>query len=535
VPRAFATACPRTCATLALLLAMLFAGAARAPRAAAAPQDATGRLAQVASAHPRRPVQVIVRLAGGRTAAQGRAAIRRHGGRVTGELHIFNGLVARMSAGAAARLQRDPAVAAVSLNAAVHPQSINSRDVRTAYPFAANAVDIWNADGVATTGQGVGVAVIDTGIAGGMPDFRVSATNSSSRVIASAVVNPLATTAGDSYGHGTHVAGIIAGNGNARGDDPLRGAYVGVAPRTNLISVKVADDDGNATVLDVIYGLQFAIDHKDELNIRVANLSLESNDAQSPDSDPLDAAAEAAWFHGIAVVAAAGNRGTADDAAQHAPGNDPYVITVGALDDQDTRTRSDDAIASWSSRGTTEAGTAKPDIYASGSHIVSTLAPGSAFTQLCPECVVAGGYIRAGGTSMSAPVVSGVAALVLANHPGLSPDQLKALLVGSAYRLPDGTLSVDADAAVRGADNIGAYPRANQGLTPNTLIDPASGGIDYSRSSWSRSSWSSATGDLSAGWARSSWSCSCSTTASGGIDPSRSSWSRSSWSTSWTK
>jgi serine protease AprX len=531
VPRALAAACPRACATFALLLALLLsAGAARA-------DAATGRLADVAKAHPGRSVEVIVRMADGRTAAQGRAAIRRHGGRVIGELHIFNGLVARMRARAAARLSRDRTLGAVSLNTSVRPQSISTSALKTSYPYASTAPSIWNASGgVSATGAGVGVAVIDTGIAGDMPDFRVSGSNTSSRVIASAVVNPLATTAGDTYGHGTHVAGILAGYGSARSwGDPLRGQYIGIAPGANLISVKVADDEGNATVLDVIYGLQFAIDHKDELNIKVANLSLESADVQSPSEDPLDAAAEAAWLSGITVVAAAGNRGDADGAAQHAPGNDPYVITVGALDDQGTRTRGDDVIADWSSRGETEDGLAKPDIYASGAHIVSALSPRSAFSTLCETCIVSGQYLRAGGTSMSAPVVSGVAALALEDHPNLTPDQIKALIVGKAYTLPDGTHAVDANAVVRAAGTPDAVPPVNQGLTPNALIDPATGQIDYTRSSWSRSSWSDAPDGLTAGWARSSWSCECSVTDTGDVDPARSSWSRSSWSTSWSK
>ena len=191
-----------------------------------------------------------MRLAAGRTQAEGRAAVRRHRGRVTGELHIFNGLAARLRARDAVRLQRDPAVAVVSLNAAVKPQSISTKDLRTAYPFASNAPPAWNnsSGGGSATGLGVGVAVIDTGIAGALPDFRVSTSDPSSRVIGSAVVNPLATTAEDTYGHGTHVAGILAGNGNTRAyGDPLRGQYVGIAPRANLVSVKVADDDGNAT------------------------------------------------------------------------------------------------------------------------------------------------------------------------------------------------------------------------------------------------------------------------------------------------
>ena len=210
------------------------------------------------------------------------------------------------------------------------------------------------------------------------------------------------------------------------------------------------------------------------------------------------------------------------------------MISVGALDDVGTRTRDDDSVASWSGRGVTQDGYAKPDVYAPGAHIVSTLAPGSAFASLCPECVVSGEYFRAGGTSMSAPVVSGVAALALERKPNLTPNQLKSLIVRSAHSLPGGVAAIDADAAVRNA-SASNLPSANQGLTPNTLIDPTTGGIDYQRSSWSRSSWSSSPSGLTAAWARSSWSCECSMTATGEIDPTRSSWSRSSWSTSWTK
>ena len=156
-------------------------------------------------------------------------------------------------------------------------------------------------------------------------------------MVASAVIDPNASTAADTYGHGTAVAGLVAGNGASRdAGDPLRNEYAGSAPNANLISVKVANDDGQATTLDAIYGLQFAVDHKDDYNIRVINMSFRSTDAESYRTDPLDAAAEQAWFDGITVVAAAGNMGTASDAVSYAPGNDPYVITVGAVDDQGT-------------------------------------------------------------------------------------------------------------------------------------------------------------------------------------------------------
>ena len=145
----------------------------------------------------------------------------------------------------------------------------------------------------------------------------------------------------------------------------------------------MSDEAGSTTILDVIYGIQFAVDNKDRLGIRVINLSLESTVAQSYRTDPLDAAAEAAWFSGIVVVAAAGNRGTAGDAVGYAPGNDPYVISVGAVDDRGTKDTKDDLIPTWSSRGVTQDGFAKPDIYAPGARIVSSLSPGSAFSRMC--------------------------------------------------------------------------------------------------------------------------------------------------------
>src|SRR5215210_4522806 len=268
-----------------------------------------------------------------RRRGEGMRSVRAAGGRATQRLSVINGFGARLTAAEALELGRRDDVRVVSLDGRVAPQAIRASDIRTAYPFSTGAVDAWNRDEPAT-GKGVGVAVIDTGIAGDQADFRVSASNGESRVVASAVVNPGATTAGDPYGHGTHVAGILSGNSWNRGSgDPLRGRYVGVAPDASLISVKASDDAGDATVLDVIYGLQFVVDYKDELNIRVVNLSLESTEPQSYKTDPLDAAVESAWFHGVVVVAAAGNHGATAEAANYAPGNDPYVISVGAVDD----------------------------------------------------------------------------------------------------------------------------------------------------------------------------------------------------------
>ena len=490
-------------------------------------------LAQVAADHPSKPVEAIVQLDRGTTPEAGKQLVADLAGRTTDELPIINGLVAHMSATAAAKLAGKPGIRAVSLNAAVKKTSlvggIDTSLLQTSYPDSVQAPKAWSN----ATGKGVGVAVVDTGIAGTLPDFRTSQSDSTSRVVATASTNPYATSDNDSYGHGTHVAGIIAGNGGNRpSSDPLDGDYVGVAPDANLISVKVADEKGDATVLDAIYGLQFVVDYKSTYNIRVVNLSLESSDPQSYKTDPLDAAAEAAWFNGIVVVAAAGNRGTDADAVNYAPGNDPYVISVGGVDDQGTKNTLDDSIASWSSRGTTQDGFAKPDVLAPGAHIVSDLAPNSAFTTLCPTCIVGGQYIRAGGTSMAAPMVSGAVADMLQVRSNLTPDQVKAAIVGGGRKVGGtSTSEVSANDLV-----YGGIPSTNpnQGLTPNNMIKASTGQIDYSRSTWSRSTWSRSTWSRST-WSRSTWSCACSKTSSGSIDPTRSTWSRSTWSTSWTK
>ena len=223
-------------------------------------------------------------------------------------------------------------------------------------------------------------------------------------------------------------------------------------------------------------------------------------------------------------MAAAGNRGTDRDAVQYAPGNDPFVISVGG--DDETGNSGKGSRAYWSSAGRTQDGFTKPDVMAPGAHIVSTLAPNSAFQYLCPTCVIGGAYFKAGGTSMAAPVVSGAVALMLQAHPYLSPDQIKAQLMatdhpvlGSGYA---GTIDVQAALAAS------PYQYANRGVQQNTYLAALDhlGGL----ATWTRSSWSTATGALNAAWARSSWSCTPCSGSGSGVSEERSSWSRSSWS-----
>jgi serine protease AprX len=487
-----------------------------------------------ASAAARGP-EYIVSLAPALSRADGRAAITAAGGRVTRDLHIIHGYGVRLGDTAAARLRTRPGVAAVVRNSGMSTSggatttSLSGATLLSAFNQSLGTDRVW----ASATGKGIGVAVIDTGIAGGLADFRTSQKDATSRVIASAVTNPEATSAGDGYGHGTHVAGLIAGNGfNRPASDQLFGKYAGTAPDARLVSIKASDEHGAATVLDVIYGLQFAVDNRAAYGIRVVNLSLESSAPQSARTDPLDAALEAAWLHGLVVVAAAGNRGSAADSVSYAPGNDPYGISVGAVDDRGTKNTKDDLLASWSSRGVSQDGFRKPDVLAPGAHLPSVLAPGSDFAAECPACIVSGQYITLGGTSMAAAVTSGVVADLLQAHPTWTPDQVKAVMMGTARTISGGK-EVAADVALR-ADPKG-YANPNKGLTPNTLVDPATGDIDYTRASWSRASWSNAADPLRASWSKASWSCACSITGTGEIDPARASWSRASWSSNWDK
>ena len=502
---------------LCLLAVLVLAGvpAAPTPGPVQSAPDATRAnvgqsLSALAARAPGRRVEVIVQLRPSTTAAAATETIERTGGRITRRLPLIRGLVVtNIPAGEAVELAARSDVRAVSLNAGVESSgTVDPAALRTSFNQSIRADRSW---AMGTTGKGIGVAVVDTGIAGDHPDFRVSQTDTRSRVIATAVANPGADDAGDTYGHGTHVAGLIAGNATNRdAGDPLHGRYAGVAPDANLISVKVDDGTGATTLADVIAGLQFVVDFRSEYNIRVVNLSLRSSVAESYRTDPLDAAVEQAWFAGIVVVAAAGNGGTGPGSVDHAPGNDPHIITVGAVDDMATKDISDDRLTAWSSRGRTQDGVEKPDVVAPGAHLVAPLAAGSYYAGQCPECVVDGQYLRIGGTSMAAALVSGEVADLLQAYPNWSPQQVKATLVKRTRAVTSpttGTL-VDASGAPVTASNVsetvaGAEAAVDKAQlnpvaapttepAPSTLLDPATRTIDWQRVGWSRVSWSDA-------------------------------------------
>ena len=301
-------------------------------------------------------------------------------------------------------------------------------------------------------GTGVGVAVIDSGIA--QKHDLTGRDGVTSRVVYSENFATGQTDASDGYGHGTHVAGILGSSGKDSIGVIFKRTFKGVAPNVNLINLRVLDANGGGLESDVIAAIQQAINLKSTYNIRVINLSLGRPVFESYTLDPLCQAVEAAWQAGIVVVVAAGNYGRDNSLGTQgygtiaSPGNDPYVITVGAMNTNGTTWTSDDTIASYSSKGPTLADhIVKPDLVAPGNNVISLLAPNSTLALSYPKTLIlnatyetlglpgkSGDYFRLSGTSMATPVVSGAAALLIQQHPSLTPDQVKARLMKTATK-----------------------------------------------------------------------------------------------------
>ena len=285
--------------------------------------------------------------------------------------------------------------------------------------------DVVNAQGY--TGTGIGVAIIDSGMSD-MPEFHANQT----RIVYQATF--VGGGANDQYGHGTHVAGIIGSNGNGS-------VYTGIAPSVQIVNLRALDQNGSGTDASVIAAIDAAIALKSTYNIRVMNLSLGRPVFEAAALDPLCQAVETAWKAGIVVVVAAGNdgrdnsQGTFGYGTITSPGNDPYVITVGAMNTKSTVTRTDDVMASYSSKGPTLFDHyAKPDLVAPGNRVVSTMKTGDTLNQEYASNRISSDYFVLSGTSMATPVVSGAAALLLQKTPSLTPDQVKARLMRNATK-----------------------------------------------------------------------------------------------------
>ena len=394
--------------------------------------------------------------------------------------------------------------------------------------------------------------MIDTGVAHSQ-DFG-------DRVVARVDFTP-GGNGDDEYGHGTHLAGVIAGNGAASG-----GKWRGVAPGAQLVSVKVAGPDGATDVSVVIAALQWVVTHRAQYGIKVLNLSFGTDSVQPYAVDPLNAAVERAWAAGITVVVSSGNRGPG---TINKPGDDPFVITVGAADLKQTADRRDDEIAPFSSSGITQDGFMKPDLVAPGTTIVASRDVGSTIDALHPDAVVDGGYFKRTGTSQAGAIVSGVAALLYQANPTLRPNTVKGILMGSTfrssqYRTGGGSGLVDAAGAFQKINsgewaNLGLARSLGAGtlegsrgrfhvhtdLNHDGQLDLLTGeqdvlGAPWDSTSWSSTSWSSTSWSSTAwsslisengGWASTSWS----STSWSGMYWSSTSWSSNSWSsTSWS-
>jgi serine protease AprX len=365
------------------------------------------------------------------------------------------------------------------------------------------------------------IAIVDSGLDPGRIDF-------SGRVVKEVTMTRLLPNSpGDGRGHGTFVAGIAAG---------LAPGYAGAAPNANIVSIDVMDDNGMAMTADVIAAADWIHRNKDAYNIRVANFSLHSAAPNSFMFDPLDKAVEKLWFAGVVVVAAAGNYGVNGQASgvPFAPGNDPFVITVGAADISGTVGANDDFTAPWSAYGYTLDGFSKPELAAPGRYMVGPVPMTSTLVAQKPTSVVSPGYMQLSGTSFAAPLVAGAAAHLLSLYPSWTPDQVKGALMLTAKPNPAATpgsmgvgqLFVD----VEKLKATGNPPNPNAALNRFVVSDPAGGsGKVFDAASWASlaladASWASASW-ASASWASASWSSASWASAS---------WSSASWaSASW--
>jgi serine protease AprX len=442
----------------------------------------------------------------------------------------------------------------------------------TSDPYSTQSVTA--ADGVQTwwkagyTGNGVDVAVIDTGVSpvAGLdapgkvingPDLSLESQNPSLQHL-------------DTNGHGTFMAGLIAGN------DGQPGGYRGVAPDARIVSLKVGVADGGVDVTQVIAAIDWVVQHRndDGMNIRVLNLSYGTNSTQPYQGDPLAYAVEQAWKAGIVVVSAAGNSGYQKGASAQGladPAYDPQILAVGAADTTGTAAPWDDQVASYSaSAASCGNGCRAPDLIAPGTHMQGLRVAGSYIDQNNPGGVLSDRYFRGSGTSEATAFVSGAAADLLQRYPQLTPDQVKAMLTSGCDRLasynwkqqgcgeldmskllssavPSVLASQQYNAlsagtglleASRGTDHIsinGVVLQGEQDIFGKPFLSAGIAALEAAGSSWSGGIWNGSVWTGSS-WSGSSWSgSSWSGSSWSGSSWSGSSWSGSSWSgSSWS-
>jgi serine protease AprX len=476
-------------------------------------------VAQASTDASAEPMSVIVQEFPGSGDAPERA-VTALGGTVEEPLGIIDGFSASVPADRLGLLRSAPGVRSVTENAAVEllgttvPTEVldQAGSMFRVTHEVTGATAMWE-KGI--NGKGVDVALIDSGVVPveGLsgrdkvvygPDLSFEAQVCDADGCAASPQTNL-----DTYGHGTHLAGIIAGrdsNANPRTfRDP--GSFAGMAPGSRIVSLKLADAYGATDVSQVIAGIDWVVQNKNRngLNVRVLNLSFGTDGVQDYQLDPLTYAVEQAWHAGIVVVVAAGNGGYGTPQLNN-PAYDPYVIAVGGADSRGTYDVQDDVVPAWSSTGD---GARDPDVVAPGASIVSLRSPGSYLDESYPNARQGERFFRGSGTSQAAAVVSGAAALLIQQRPGATPDQIKALLMGTAQQLPvadpiaqgDGIIDLRAARDAATPQVVQSWPRATgQGTLEGargsanleydgTLLE---GEIDVRGQAWDPAAWAAA-------------------------------------------
>jgi serine protease AprX len=395
-------------------------------------------------------------------------------------------------------------------------------------PYAAGLDAQWTAVAAANATPPT-IAVVDSGVDSSLPGLDGT-------VVKQVPITTLPQSASlDGYGHGSFVAQVAAGH--------AKGA-AGASPKAPIVSLDVMNDDGMALTSDVVAAADWIYAHKAEDNIRVANFSLIGSTPSSIMFDPLDRALEKLWLSGVVVTTAAGNFAVDGQESNipFSPANDPFVITVGASDTAGTVSAADDFAAPWSAFGHTLDGFAKPEVGAPGRYVVASVPTDSTLYTQRPDRVVGPGRLELSGTSFAAPLVAGVAANLLALHPGWTPNQVKGALMlsakqpGAASPFALGVGEIDAAAALAISDP----PNPNAALEQFLTADPAGGATQVldtaswgttaqANASWGTASWGTASWGT-ASWGTASWGTAYWSSASWGT----ASWGTASWGTaSW--
>ena len=461
-------------------------------RAFVAPQ-----LVAAAQAHPQQIFRVIVQ---GTTSERAVVSAVRHNVHGTGvglgrRLATIDGASAGVTGSQLLALANATGVAAITLDRPV--QLLGDISNSQQWPSAVDARQTWWGVRNGRLGTPPAIAVVDSGIQSFRSDFSYGY-----RVVdqTSIVNSGTANANGDGYGHGTFVSSLAAGSGLG---------YAGVSPSAPIVSIDVMNNQGMALTSDVIAACDWIVRHKRSDDIRVANFSLTGTSPASVFWDPLDRAVEKLWLDNIVVVTAAGNYGVNGQptTVAYAPGNDPFVITVGAADIAGSVSTHDDTVAPWSAYGYTFDGFAKPDIAAPGRYLVAAVPNSSTLATTRPDDMVAPGYIQLSGTSFSAAIVSGAAAYVLAVHPNWTADQVKGALMLVAQPTPAAaptSLGVGL-LDVKAAGDVTSPPNPNAAIDQFVGPDPNGGSEEvFNTSAWQSAALANPNWDAAA-WGSAAW------------------------------